>query len=108
MSTLTLPRNLQFLYEEQLARIEARSLGCERWDRDEDDPWRVRVHVNGTAAGVLRRAAYVAELDGEPTVYDQLIRPSYQGGVFNRTRSVNQYLTHWIYPYRGKFHPQMV
>ena len=108
MSTLTLPRNLQFLYEEQLARIEARALGCERWDRDEDDPWRVRVHVNGTAADVLRRAAYVAELDGEPTVYDQLIRPSYQGGVFNRTRSVNQYLTHWIYPYRGKFHPQMV
>ncbi|MGC8717060.1 MAG: TRM11 family SAM-dependent methyltransferase [bacterium] len=26
----------------------------------------------------------------------------------NRTRSVNQYLTHWIYPYKGKFHPQMI
>jgi hypothetical protein len=37
-----------------------------------------------------------------------LITPQYQGGEFNRTRSVNQYLTHWIYPYRGKFHPQMV
>jgi len=21
---------------------------------------------------------------------------------------VNQYLTHWIYPYKGKFHPQMI
>ena len=108
MSTLTLQRNLQFLYEEQLARIEARSLGCQRWDRDEDNPWQVGVHVNGTAADVLRRAAYVGKLDGQPSVYEQLIRPNYQGGVFNRTRSVNQYLTHWIYPYRGKFHPQMI
>ena len=108
MNTLTLQRNLQFLYEEQLARIEARALGCRRWQRDEDDPWRVRVHVNGTAEDVLRRAAYVGKLDGQPTVYEQLIRPRYQGGLYNRTRSVNQYLTHWIYPYRGKFHPQMV
>ena len=95
-------------YEEQLARIEARALGCQRWERDEDDPWQVRVHVDGTVDDVLRRAAYVGKVDGEPTVYEQLIRPNYQGGRFNRTRSVNQYLTHWIYPYRGKFHPQMV
>lgn len=108
MSTLILPRNVQFLYEEHLARVEARSLGCEGWDREEDDPRRVGVQVNGTAAEVLQRAAYVGKLDGQQTVYEQLIRPKYQGGVFNRTRSVNQYLTHWIYPYRGKFHPQMV
>ena len=109
MNTLTLQRNLQFLYEEHLARLEARSLGCQNWERDEDDnPWQVRVRVNGTATDVLRRAAYVGKLDGQPTVYEQLIRPRYQGGAFNRTRSVNQYLTHWIYPYRGKFHPQMV
>ena len=44
----------------------------------------------------------------EHPFYEQLIQPNYQGGLFNRTRSVNQYLTHWIYPYRGKFHPQMV
>ena len=108
MSSLTLPRNVQFIYEEHLARIEARSLGCADWARDDDNPWRARVHVNGTGPDVLNRAAYVATLDGTPTVYEQLIRPAYQGGLFNRTRSVNQYLTHWIYPYRGKFHPQMV
>ena len=51
----------------------------------------------------LRRAAYVSTLDGSRSVYEQLVRPSYQGGLFNRSRSVNQYLTHWIYPYRGKF-----
>ncbi|MCD6359725.1 MAG: hypothetical protein J7M38_02600, partial [Armatimonadetes bacterium] len=27
---------------------------------------------------------------------------------YNQTRSVNQYLTHWFYPYKGKFHPQMI
>ena len=108
MNTLTLQRNVQFLYEEQLARVEARALGCEGWNRDEDNPWQVGLHVNGTAAEVLQRSAYVGEIDGRPTVYGQLIRPNYQGGVFNRTRSVNQYLTHWIYPYRGKYHPQMV
>ena len=108
MNSLTLQRNVQFLYEEQLARVEARALGCEGWNRDEDNPWQVSLHVNGSAAEVLRRSAYVGELDGQPTVYGQLIRPNYQGGTFNRTRSVNQYLTHWVYPYRGKYHPQMV
>ena len=64
--------------------------------------------MNGTASGLIERAAYVGTLDGSPTVYSQLVLPKYQGGQFNRTRSVNQYLTHWIYPYRGKYHPQMV
>ena len=96
------------MYEALLARIEARSLGCERWKQDDNNPWRVDVRVNGRAADVLNRAAYVGTLDADVTVYEQLIRPNYQGGIFNRTRSVNQYLTHWIYPYRGKFHPQMV
>ena len=96
------------MYEALLARIEARSLGCERWKQDDNNPWRVDVCINGRAADVLNRAAYVGTLDADVTVYEQLIRPNYQGGIFNRTRSVNQYLTHWIYPYRGKFHPQMV
>ncbi len=108
MSSLRLQRNVQFLYEEQLARMEAQALGCEGWKRDGDNPWRVSVDTGGHAADLLRRSAYVGELDGKQTVYAQLIRPNYQGGDFNRTRSVNQYLTHWIYPYQGKFHPQMV
>lgn len=108
MNQLTLPRNVQFLYEEQLARVELQALGCEDCQRDADNPWLITAHVNGTSADLIQRAAYVGTLDGQPTVYHDLIRPAYQGGTFNRTRSVNQYLTHWIYPYRGKFHPQMV
>ncbi len=108
MSALTLQRNVQFIYEEQLARVELRSLGCDRLRRHRDNPWRITAHVNGTGRAILERSAYVGTLDGMATIYEQLIRPNYQGGEFNRTRSVNQYLTHWIYPYRGKFHPQMV
>lgn len=108
MTKLELQRNVQFLYEEQLARIELQALGCDDCVRDADNPWIITAHVNGTTNDLIHRAAYVGSLDGEPTVYRDLIRPNYQGGAFNRTRSVNQYLTHWIYPYRGKFHPQMV
>ena len=107
MNRLVLQRNVQFLYEEQLARMEAAALGCEGWDRDGDNPWEVELDAGGCAAELLGRSAYAGTLDGRPTHYADLIRPNYQGGEFNRTRSVNQYLTHWIYPYQGKFHPQM-
>ena len=108
MNLLTLPRNVQFLYEEHLARIEMRALGCDGWDRVGDDPKVISLQVKSGVSKMIQRAAYVGEIDGRKSVYEQLITPDYQGGKFNRTRSVNQYLTHWIYPYRGKFHPQMV
>jgi hypothetical protein len=107
-TTITLQRNVQFLYEEHIARVELEAFGCSDYTRDDYDWSQISAHVNGQADSVRARSAYVGTLDGVPTVYSQLIKPNYQGGRFNRTRSVNQYLTHWIYPYRGKFHPQMV
>src|SRR5207247_8814911 len=108
LTTLTLQRNVQFLYEEHIARFELTALGSDRIARSDDD-WRLfSAHVNGNSRLIHDRSAYTGAIDGELTVYAQLIQPNYQGGLFNRTRSVNQYLTHWIYPYRGKFHPQMV
>jgi len=108
MNTLELARNVQFLYEEHLARLEFGALGCEELTRAGDHWNQMTAHVNGTTDLMLERSAYLGRLDGRPSIYSQLITPQYQGGEFNRTRSVNQYLTHWIYPYRGKFHPQMV
>lgn len=105
---LSLQRNVQFLYEEYIARIELEAMGCTDYTRDAGDWSQISARVNGEAALIRDRSAYVGALDGKPTIYSQLNRPNYQGGRFNRTRSVNQYLTHWIYPYRGKFHPQMV
>lgn len=108
MNTLELPRNVQFLYEEHLARLEFTALGCQNLSRVGDHWNQMTAHVNGTADVLLERSAYLGRLDDQASVYLEMTRPHYQGGEFNRTRSVNQYLTHWIYPYRGKFHPQMV
>jgi DNA modification methylase len=48
-----------------------------------------------------RKLAYFKFVKGRPTDYFLIIQK-------NRTRSVNQYLTYWIYSYKGKFHPQMI
>jgi hypothetical protein len=108
MNTIQLPRSVQFLYEEHLARLEFEALGCRDIKRDGDHWNRMTTHVNGTSQMMLQQSAYLGTLDGTPSLYATLNTPAYQGGRFNRTRSVNQYLTHWIYPYQGKFHPQMI
>ena len=108
MNTIQLQRSVQFLYEEHLARLEFEALGCQDIARDGDHWNQMTAHVNGTSKMMIERSAYLGLLDGRPSVYTQLNTPNYQGGRFNRTRSVNQYLTHWIYPYQGKFHPQMI
>ena len=88
----------QFLYELRLAALELEALaGGAEMDPD------LRTFYPAPQADVspvLRRAAYVAEVDGVESDYAKLVR-------HNRTRSFNQYITHWFYPYKGKFHPQM-
>ena len=54
---------------------------------DAADRWKVRSAVDG----LLGRAAYLSDVDGRPAVYDQLVRPAYQGGRFNAARSVNSW-----------------
>ncbi|MEO0116270.1 MAG: class I SAM-dependent methyltransferase [candidate division WOR-3 bacterium] len=96
---LLLLDNVQFIYELALAQLELQSLGVSfevnsglrefklLETKDEDK--------------LRRRLAYFKLVRDKPTDYFQIIQK-------NRTRSVNQYLTHWIYPYKGKFHPQMI
>lgn len=96
---LVLLDNVQFIYELALAQLELQSLeakfevtnGLREFkllDTKDDEELR-------------RRLAYFKFIKGKPTHYFQIIQK-------NRTRSVNQYLTHWIYPFKGKFHPQMI
>jgi DNA modification methylase len=74
-----------FIYEVQLAKMELSS--C--WD----DPEEFR-----------KRAAYYEEVDGKKTYHYYISNITGKGQI---GRS-NQYLTHWYYPYKAKFHPQMV
>jgi len=96
---LRLMTNTQFIYELALAQMELSALGAEF--RVSDD-FRV-FSVDGAAdtEQLVRRLAYFETVDGRPTDYARALR-------FNQTRSINQYLTHWVYPYKGKFHPQLV
>lgn len=73
------------LYELQLARMEFCSLGSDR-------------------ELLRRRLAYFEEVAGEKTWHYHFAQVEGKGQIGH----TNQYLTHWFYPYKGKFHGQMV
>ncbi|KUK32080.1 MAG: putative RNA methylase [Thermoanaerobacterales bacterium 50_218] len=92
--------NVQFIYELALAQLELKSLG-------------VKFELtNGLREFRLLEEPQDVELLKKKLAYFKLIKDKYTDYFYivrkNRTRSVNQYLTHWIYPYKGKFHPQMI
>jgi len=91
--------NIQFIYELALAKMELEAFGVE-FTTNEDMRSFVATKVPDKD-GLVRRSAYLKAVDGVETHYAKLTR-------HNRTRSVNQFVTHWFYPYKGKFHPQLV
>lgn len=52
----------------------------------------------------LRRAAYFEELLGKKSWHYYISSVKGKGQIGH----TNQYMTHWFYPYKGKFHGQMV
>ena len=93
--------NVQFIYELILAQRELKSFGVE-FKIDETLRNFLLPEIHPEILQVLsKRLAYFEKIGEEYTAYYYLVRK-------NRTKSPNQYLTHWIYPYKGKFHPQMV
>jgi hypothetical protein len=91
--------NVQFIYELILAQLELRSLGAVFEMADGFSSFKL-LEVQDDRR-LKQRLAYFQTIRGQTTDYVHISRK-------NRTRSVNQYLTHWIYPYKGKFHPQFV
>ena len=91
--------NVQFIYELVLAQLELSSfnLTFELKDTLKD----FIIENNSDLTIPLKRLAYFKQIDSSYTDYYHLLN-------YNQTKSVNQYLTHWFYPYKGKFHPQMV
>jgi DNA modification methylase len=74
-----------FIYEAQLAKMELSS-----WWGDLDE--------------FRKRAAYYEEVNGQKTYHSYLSDVKGKGQIGHS----NQYLTHWYYPYKAKFHPQMI
>ena len=96
---LQIDPHTQYIYGLALAQLERRTFGiqCEP---------NATVRLFGTnrladTERLCRRSAYITAIDREPTDHAELRQ-------YNQTNSINQYLTHWFYPYKGKFHPQMV
>lgn len=96
---LKLLDNIQFIYELALARLELQSLTPEA--RVTNDFREFEISNNGSLKTLKSRLAYFKMIDDEFADYYHLQK-------YNQTRSVNQFITHWIYPYKGKFHPQMI
>lgn len=99
---LTLMDNVQFIYELSLAEMELKSLGIDFRRTDELGRFEILdEHSTDDISAVKKRSSYFKCVNEETTDYFNIIQK-------NQTRSVNQYLTHWMYPYKGKFHPQMI
>jgi len=109
---LNLLPNVQFLYELHLARLELGAFAPRA--RISDDFRAFTVEDDGAIENILKRAAYiggVGAVDGIDGVGDgdNRIESDYAKLTrHNLTRAFNQYITHWFYPYKGKYHPQMI
>ncbi|MBS3906732.1 MAG: hypothetical protein KGZ49_06810 [Syntrophaceae bacterium] len=100
-SDLTLLDNVQFIYELSLAELELRALGADYEVINGLRGFNLNNKSEELADRLIKRPSYFKSVGEKFTDYFHIIQK-------NRTRSVNQYLTHWIYPYKGKFHPQMI
>jgi len=96
---LKLLDNIQFIYELALARLELHSFNPDL--KVTNDFREFELKDDGNFEILKRRLAYFKTVNGDYSDYYYLQK-------YNQTKSVNQYLTHWIYPYKGKFHPQMI
>jgi len=98
---LILLDNVQFIYELSLAELELKALGVDFEVTNGLREFRILNKSEENKELIKRKGSYYKIVDGQFTDYFHIIQK-------NQTRSVNQYLTHWIYPYKGKFHPQMI
>ncbi len=96
--TIELMERVQFIYELALAKLELESLSAKF---EITNSMRKFELVSGDMELLRKRVAYFKSIDGQTSDYEKLVQ-------FNQTTSINQYLTHWMYPYKGKFHPQMI
>lgn len=96
---LKLLDNIQFIYELALARLELQSIKPEL--KVTNDFREFSVPNTKDFDKLKKRLAYFKTINNTYTDYYYLQK-------YNQTKSVNQFITHWIYPYKGKFHPQMI
>lgn len=101
---LELCENTQFIYELDLAELELESFSLDVKIGEGLRAFTAALNSKPMAdiiPTLKSRLAYFQKVNRDYTDY-------YFIQKYNQTRSVNQYLTHWFYPYKGKYHPQMI
>ncbi len=93
--------NVQFIYELALAQMELQAFNVEFNILNNLRDFELLNLDSEKENLLIKRLAYFENINGKVTDYYKIIK-------HNITKSINQYLTHWIYPYKGKFHPQMI
>src|SRR3989344_3866968 len=96
--SLELMDRVQFIYELALAKLELEGLSAKFEATNSMRKFNLLV---GNQDVLKKRVAYFKKINGTTSDYERLVQ-------FNQTTSIYQYLTQWIYPYKGKFHPQMI
>lgn len=98
-----LDKKIQFIYEMAFAKRELINLGANVEVKLDDtiEFEFTRPLDEVVERQLLKRLAYFSNIGNKATEYSHII-------LRNQTKSDNQYLTHWYYPYKGKYHPRLI
>ncbi len=91
---------IQFVYEVAFAKRELRGLGVNA-KAHLNDTIRFEVESSCDVDRLAARLAHFRKIGVMETEYSWVVSHNQKG-------SDNQFLTHWYYPYKGKYHPRFV
>jgi DNA modification methylase len=95
-----LDNKIQFVYEVAFAKRELTGLGANVTTKLEDTI-KFELRQPSNIDELVKRLAHFRSGGDKKTEYTKLV-------ALNKKGSDNQYLTHWYYPYKGKYHPRLV
>ena len=92
---------VQFVYEIAFAKLELKGILKVDPKVKLEDKIRFEIEPHFNEEILLKRLAHFKMIGNNETEYSKVVSR-------NRKKSDNQYLTHWYYPYKGKYHPRLV
>ena len=95
-----LDHKIQFVYEVAFAKRELTGLNVKVRPRLEDTI-RFEIEPPYNINKLAKRTAHFKSIGNQKTEYSWVVSHNQKG-------SDNQFLTHWYYPYKGKYHPRLV
>lgn len=91
---------VQFVYEIAFAKRELLGLNV-KTNIKLDDKIRFEIETPTNDQTLIKRLAHFKKIGNTKTEYSWIVSR-------NQKKSDNQFLTHWYYPYKGKYHPRLV